>query len=46
MEIIIILIIVSFSLAGCGVVACLWAERNGQFRDLESPAQQILIDDD
>lgn len=37
------LTVVFVSLAAVGI---LWAIRNGQFEDLEGPAQRILMDDD
>ncbi len=35
--------IVFISLAACGI---LWAIKNGQYDDLDGPAQRILMDDD
>ena len=46
MEILTVLIVLSFSLASLGLVGFFWAEKKGQFKDLDAPAQQILIDDD
>lgn len=46
MEILILLIPLSVLLAfGIGVVFW-WSAENGQFDDLEGPAQRILMDDD
>ncbi len=45
MEIIFLLMGISMFMASCGLLAFLWANSNGQFDDLESPAQQVLLDD-
>lgn len=31
---------------GLAAVGVLWAVKNGQFEDMEGPAQRILMDDD
>lgn len=46
MEIIYLLIPVSLILLGLIVWILLWAVRDGQYDDLEGPAQQILMDED
>lgn len=42
-----ILFMVSLALilAGTFVISCIWAMRDGQFDDLETPAHRILKDD-
>lgn len=45
MEIIFVLMVLSIFMASCGLLAFLWANSNGQFEDLESPAQRVLLDD-
>jgi cbb3-type cytochrome oxidase maturation protein len=46
MEIIYLLIPISLILLGGIVWILLWAVRDGQFDDLEGPAQRILMDED
>lgn len=46
MEIIYLLIPISLLLLGLIVWVMLWAVRDGQFDDLEGPAQRILMDED
>lgn len=46
MEIIFIMIPLGIMLAGLAVWAFFWAVGSGQFDDLDSPAYQILLDDD
>jgi cbb3-type cytochrome oxidase maturation protein len=46
MEIIFIMIPLGILLAGLAVWAFFWAVGSGQFDDLDSPAYQILLDDD
>lgn len=45
MEILMFLIPLSFLMAGLGLLAFIWATRRGQFDDLKSPAQSILVDE-
>lgn len=46
MSVILILILVSLSLA-LGFLACfIWAVRNGQYEDTTTPSMRILTDDD
>jgi cbb3-type cytochrome oxidase maturation protein len=45
MSVIIILLVVSISIAGLFLVAFLWSVNDGQFDDDNSPAQRILFDD-
>ncbi len=37
---------VTLIFVGAAAVGVLWAIKNGQFDDLEGPAQRILMDDD
>ena len=46
MSIIFVLIPVSLVLVGLGLWAFFWAVRNGQFDELDSPAWDILVDDE
>lgn len=45
MEIVSLLVFLAMSLALLFVFAFIWASRNGQFEDLETPAYRILIDE-
>jgi cbb3-type cytochrome oxidase maturation protein len=45
MEVLYLLVPMSLLLAGLGLLAFLWANRQGQFDDLQSPAEAILHDD-
>jgi len=46
MSILYVLIPLSLVLLALGIWAFFWAVRNDQFEDLDSPAWQILLDDD
>lgn len=46
MSILYLLIPLGLVLVACMVWAFLWAVKGGQFEDLETPAVQILLDDD
>lgn len=46
MELVFFLLPLSLLLATLAVVAFVWATRSGQFDDLETPAQRMLIDDE
>lgn len=46
MEILIILIPAALVLGGIGLVAFMWALKNGQYDDIEGDARRILFDDD
>ena len=46
MNIIFVLIPVGLILLGVAIGAFFWAVQNGQFDDLDSPAERILEDDD
>ena len=46
MNILVILLPVAIALGGCGLLACLWAMRSGQFDDLEGAGWRALADDD
>jgi len=46
MEILFFMIPMGIVLVGLAVWAFFWAVGNGQFDDLDSPAYQILLDDD
>ena len=45
MEILYTLVPLAIALAGLGLLGFIWAARQGQYDDLETPAQKILIDD-
>ncbi len=45
MSIIVVLVIVSLSLAGGFLIVFLWAVRSGQFDDTYTPSVRILMDD-
>ncbi|MCX7834860.1 MAG: cbb3-type cytochrome oxidase assembly protein CcoS [bacterium] len=45
MEILYLLLPLSLGLALAGVAAFLWAGKNKQFDDLDTPAKRILLDD-
>ena len=44
MSVIILLIIVSICIAGGFVLSLLWSINDGQFDDIESPAERMLFD--
>jgi len=46
MEIIFITVPVTLLFIACGVAIFIWANKKGQFDDLDSPAHRILFDDD
>ncbi|MFW7379885.1 MAG: cbb3-type cytochrome oxidase assembly protein CcoS [Oligoflexus sp.] len=46
MEVLLLLIPLSFFMAGMGLLAFLWANRRGQFDDLQGPAEAMLCDDE
>lgn len=46
MELVFFLLPLSLLLATLAVVAFVWATRSGQFDDLETPAQRMLIDEE
>ena len=43
MSVIIILLIVSICIAGGFLIAFLWSVKDGQFDDVQSPAQRMLF---
>ncbi|MGB3553549.1 MAG: cbb3-type cytochrome oxidase assembly protein CcoS [Jannaschia sp.] len=43
MNVLVVLIPVSILLGACGLVACIWTLRNGQYEDLEGDAMRILL---
>ena len=45
MEVLYVLLVISFGMAVTGLIAFLWANKSGQFRDLKTPAEKILYDD-
>ena len=45
METLYILVPIALALAGLGVVGFMWALRNGEYDDLETPAHAMLLDD-
>ena len=45
MEVLYILIGISFILAFFGLGSFIWAVHSGQFEDLKTPAERILFDD-
>lgn len=46
MTILLMLIPISLVLLGIAVYAFIWAVRRGQFEDLDTPALDILVDDE
>ncbi len=46
MNILYLLIPLGLMLVACMVWAFFWAVKRGQFEDLESPAMQIILDDE
>ena len=46
MRILLLLVPISMVLLGVAVWAFVWAVRRGQFDDLDTPALDILVDDD
>ena len=46
MSMVFVLLPLSIILGGGALVLFLWALRNGQFDDLETPAHRILIEDE
>ena len=46
MQILVLLIAVSVCLGLVGLLAFVWALRNGQFEDLDGDAERVLLDDD
>jgi cbb3-type cytochrome oxidase maturation protein len=46
MTILLMLIPISLVLFGIAVFAFIWAVRRGQFEDLDTPALDILVDDE
>lgn len=46
MEIVFILLPFSIALALVGLIAYLWAIKDGQFEDLDTPAMRIIVEDD
>lgn len=46
MDIIFITVPVTLLFIACGVAIFFWANKGGQFDDLDSPAHRILFDDD
>jgi len=46
MNILAILLPVAIGLGVCGLLACLWAMRTGQFDDLEGAGWRAIADDD
>ena len=46
MNILVILLPIAIGLGCCGLLACLWAMRSGQFEDLEGAGWRAIADDD
>lgn len=46
MEIIFITVPVTLLFIACGAAIFIWANKKGQFDDLDSPAHRILFDDE
>ncbi len=46
MDLVFFLLPLSLLLAAFGVSAFIWANRSGQFDDLDTPAHRLLLDDD
>ncbi len=45
MEVLFFLVPISLILAGGALVACIWAIKTGQFRDVVSPGEQLILED-
>lgn len=45
MTVVFIVVPLAILLAGCGVAAFIWAVRDGQFDDVDTPAHRIVQDD-
>ena len=46
MTVLYLLVPLALVLVGCAVLTFVWAVRNGQFDDLETPAVRVLFDDE
>jgi cbb3-type cytochrome oxidase maturation protein len=46
MDVLIILVPLAIGLGAVGLVAFIWALRNGQFEDVDGAALRVLSDDD
>lgn len=46
MSVIFVVLPLAVVMAGCAVVAFVWAVRGGQFDDLDSPAVRAIVDED
>lgn len=46
MNILLVLVPISLLLLGVAIAAFVWAVRKGQYDDLDTPALDILVDDD
>jgi cbb3-type cytochrome oxidase maturation protein len=46
MNILVFLLPLALGLGGCGLLACLWAMRSGQFEDLDGAGWRAIADDD
>ena len=46
MNILVVLLPLALGLGGCGLLACLWAMRSGQFEDLDGAGWRAIADDD
>lgn len=46
MNVLVYLLPIALALGGMGLVAFLWALRNGQYEDLDGAALRVLTDDD
>lgn len=45
MEILLLLLVASISVAACFLIGFLWAARSGQYDDVHTPALRMLFDD-
>jgi cbb3-type cytochrome oxidase maturation protein len=45
MEILLLLLVASISVAACFLIGFLWAARSGQYDDVHTPAMRMLFDD-
>ncbi|HEX3991740.1 MAG TPA: cbb3-type cytochrome oxidase assembly protein CcoS [Acetobacteraceae bacterium] len=46
MNVILLLIVASLVLGGCGLAVFLWSLRDGQYEDLDGAANRVLFDRD
>lgn len=45
MEVLFVVVPLAVGFAGLGCLAFYWAQKKGQFDDMKTPAEKVLIDD-